>query len=123
MLIVVLGSLQSFVMPDFSAYSSIYQAECEGYADSLSDENEKLIKAIIEERTRTYILEKAEDIGITCDVEITSELRDGVPFPYTVQYICEHEPPTGDRDKLETYVLSELGIEVENQKWVVRNEE
>ena len=86
----------------------------EGYAQALEEENDFLYAAIIEQRTAAYILDKAEQLGMDCQAEVSYEYDgQGVPYPYQAEIrgIWTQE----QRSQLEQTLERELGIPLERQ--------
>ena len=67
--------------------------------------------ALIEERTAAYISDKGLALGVTCDPVVTAQLRDGVPFPWSVTLDCPFHPALSD------LIDHELDIPRTRQSW------
>ena len=62
-----------------------HQALLQGYEETLEEQNNLFYQTIIEENTAAYIVDKAEEMGIFCQAEVTlSYDEDGVPCPWEV---------------------------------------
>lgn len=62
-----------------------YRVQLEGYQTELEAKNNLIYQTIIEEETAAYISDKAEEIGIVCQAEVTfSYDENGVPCPWEV---------------------------------------
>ena len=62
-----------------------YRARLEGYQAELEAKNNLIYQTIIEEETAAYISDKAEEMGIVCQAEVTfSYDENGVPCPWEV---------------------------------------
>ncbi len=86
--------------------------EIELSADKFHIENEKLTQDIIEYETEAYILQRAEDIGISCKVSVFSE--ENVPHSAEVR-IKEGTP----HEKLSEIIEAECGIPRERQMYKI----
>ena len=86
-----------------------YSREAEGRYEKLIDEQENIKEKLIEENVRAYILQRAESLGIECD--ITIECKDGEP---DIAYItAENDAELIAASEL---VEKELGVERQRQK-------
>ena len=66
-LLMMLAVVQPLVGLDYDALAQVlseYRVTAAGYGDALEQENERLVKAIIEEQTAAYISDKAEELGM-----------------------------------------------------------
>lgn len=62
-----------------------YQTMLQGYEDALEEKNNLFYQTIIEESTAAYIVDKAEEMGISCQAEVAfSYDENGVPCPWEV---------------------------------------
>lgn len=72
------GGLLSQVLEEHSS-------EARSYENDLKEKNNLLYQTIIEEAAAAYIVDKAEEMGILCQAEVTfSYDEDGVPCPWEV---------------------------------------
>ncbi|HWS43258.1 MAG TPA: stage III sporulation protein AF [Pseudoflavonifractor sp.] len=84
LLLAILRPVAALDPGDLSGILAQYRVEAAGYGTLLDDENERLMKAIIEEETGAYILDKAASIGIQ-DCTVTVTVADGErPVPEAV---------------------------------------
>lgn len=81
----MLAVVQPLVGLDYDALAQVlseYRVTAAGYGDALEQENERLVKAIIEEQTAAYISDKAEELGMDCTAEVTYHYgTDGAVWP------------------------------------------
>ncbi len=82
MTVVLVSPIKKLDVAALSGYSARFEKEVERRAEQVSRQNEKLRKDIIEENTRAYILQRAESMGISCDLDI--ECSDDVPYTAVV---------------------------------------
>jgi hypothetical protein len=116
--IVLIAPLKEISISDIAYFSMQYRADFENYRDKLLFENSSMIKTIIEDRTRTYILQKAEELGIQCDVRVYAKTPDdGYPYPHKAVIMTGAETGREQRQMLSRLLESELGISAENQEW------
>lgn len=91
---------------------SAYQAEIATLEDSLSQSQQESWETGIQEATQAYILEKANALGVMCNVEVEVETgADGVPYPVSVKLDVPYNQALG------TYIAQTLGIGEEGQRW------
>lgn len=70
MMVVLVSPFKKLDVSALSDYSARFEKEIEHRAEQVRRQNEKLRKNIIEENTRAYILQRAEAMGISCDLNI-----------------------------------------------------
>lgn len=120
----------SLVIPvtglDFSQYSELlagYKKQAEIEAEKGSRNSNNLNRLYIEEQCETYILDKAENIGISISgVSVFLEWSEnGCWYPVSAEIDCDCSE--NERMKLESYIESELGISRKEQKWSTNEKE
>lgn len=88
-----------------------YQNQIQLQQEYLAQAQQESLQQGIEDLTQAYILDKAESLGITCQVEVVTAIQDsGTPLPVGVTF---NVPYNAD---LSLYVES-LGIGQEGQTW------
>lgn len=98
---------------------SEYQAVVQTYEKELEEKNVLLYQTIIEETTAAYIVDKAEELGISCQAEVTFAYdEDGVPCPWevTAQGVWTEE----QRSQLSQLVEADLGVPGQRQYYEER---
>ena len=81
------------------------------------EQNQLLYESIIEEETGAYILDKAESLGVTCQVEVVVAWDDEIPQPRSA---CLTGTWTqAQRDALAEMMQADLGIPYERQSFEV----
>lgn len=86
-LILLIAVLQPVLALDTTALSQAltdYRRDAEGYAGALEEENYDLMKGIIEEQAGAYILDKAAELGIQCQVSVEAGGEGDWPVPTDV---------------------------------------
>jgi len=90
-------------------------ADC---ADQVENRTEAMHRAyveqtaeLIEERTAAYISDKGLALGVSCEPVVTVQLRDGVPFPWSVTMDYPFHPALSD------LISGELDIPRTRQSW------
>lgn len=93
-----------------------YRLTLERQEEELERQAGQTEKAVIEEYCQAYILDKAEQFGITCRVEIQcARQEEGLWLPRSVQLWGRFEPETQSR--LTELLERELGIAVSEQTY------
>lgn len=86
-LVLLLAMLNPLLRVDGEALTRAlteYRLSLDGYGEELEAENRVLMKDIIEERSGAYIQDKAEDMGINCQVTVETEEAGEWPVPESV---------------------------------------
>jgi hypothetical protein len=112
MALTVLGPVAQIRLPAFSSLPDTLQAQT-----AVLDGEETARAALAESistRVEAYILENAADLGLqlTVDVELS---RDPIPIPVRI-YLQGNISPYA-KQKLQTVIREDLGIDKENQIW------
>lgn len=69
------------------------------------------METIIAQRTGAYISEKAEQLGIACEIQVKTEVKDEIPVPSSVTLHAPRE------ERLARWIEQEIGIGEEAQYW------
>lgn len=91
-----------------------------GYADALTTQTvdqagNTLLEGLIIDSAETYILDKAQALGMDVTVELETRLRDGYPIPWSVKITGT---ATGSQKSMLTeYITENLGIPEDRQEW------
>ena len=111
-MLALLAPLGSVDMDKFEDYTRKLNGEIELRAEALSEENQKLQRDIIENEIAAYILQRAEEVGVSCEVSVF--FADG--FSHSVSI----ELPSGDgREQLTEIIADECGIPRERQMYKI----
>ena len=116
-LVLLLATVSPLLRLDEKALSRLtrdYQAASWETAGALEEENDILYETIIEERTAAYILDKAGELGISCQAEVEYRYgQEGVPYPDQVRIWGSWTQE--QRQALERVLEEDLGIPPERQ--------
>ncbi len=85
-LVLLLAMVQPVLKLDGDALTGAltrYRLDLEDQRQTLEEENSQVMQAIIEEQAGAYIQDKAQELGIDCQVEVTAQGED-YPIPQTV---------------------------------------
>lgn len=117
MIVVVLNPLVNIKFDSISAQISKYELEADQYQTGITIKNREIMALIIEEKTAAYILDKADELGLVCDVSIKTEIGDnGYPYPYSVTITSN--ATSSQKKILIRYIESNLAIPEDRQEWV-----
>lgn len=91
-----------------------YRAASQSCEESLEEKSNLLYQTIIEDKTAAYIVDKAEELGIHCQAEVTcSNDENGVPCPWEVTARGDWRPE--QRDALSRLLEDDLGVPPQRQ--------
>ena len=114
MTLTILSPLTDIRINDFAALHFDYSSQ----ANTAVAEGEAKARAAlmdsISERTCTYILNKAKQLGVTLQVQVTVS-DDAIPVPTKVMLKGSISPY--NKRKLQSIIENDLGIHKENQVW------
>lgn len=109
LLLAAIGPVAKLEEADFARITERYQSRAEEYREALDEETENLYETIIAEKTGAYILDKAKELGMTCQVSVTVGWEaDGTPRPAAV--ILRGAWTREQKEELTQIIASDLGI-------------
>ena len=112
LLLVVLQPLLRVDLKHVKLDTSQYQKTVESRRAELENADNEQIAELIAEKTESYILDKAKQLGISCTVKVaTKNGADGMPYPSSAVLSCPLSK------ELSAYLEQELGIPKERQSW------
>lgn len=121
-LALLLAAVGPFIRLDSGMLSDMlegYRAQVQSYEETLEEQNNLFYQTIIEENTAAYIVDKAEELGIFCQAEVTfSYDEDGVPCPWEVT--ARGEWTDEARVTLERLLEDDLGVPIQRQHYEER---
>ena len=93
-----------------------YSAQIEEQADRLRTDTNDWMKLVIEEQCAAYVMDKAAELGITCQVRVTCTQEEaGVFLPWRCR--VTGDLAQGDWDGLRRCLEEELGVPPERQSF------
>ena len=96
-----------------------YRAAVQGCGDDLAEKTDLFYETIIAEETAAYIVDKAEEIGVSCQAEVTFAYdENGMPYPWEIT--ARGEWTQERRDQLSALLEQELGVPVQRQYYEER---
>ena len=112
LLIVLLGPLAGISGGEVAFTSAGLQQEAEALEEQFRQEQQNALAAIIAEEVSAYISDKAQTMGISCEVHVETEVGgEGVPVPVRVRLETPYHP------ELSAWIEEELEIPEERQIW------
>ena len=90
-----------------------YKLELSAYSADLEEENEILMKDIIEEQSGAYIQDKAAALGITCTVRVEADEAAEYPIPKVVTITGELSRE--EREALTEQIEADFAIPADRQ--------
>ena len=114
MAITVLSPFLSLRLHEFSGMLEAADAQSDAWVAQGEEYGHQQLCAFISERTTTYILDKANSLGLHIQTELTLSTG-GEPIPWSVQLFGDASPYA--RQQLTHYIENELGIPKERQSW------
>lgn len=88
-----------------------YEAQIDEQIDAYRKDHQEELRTIIEKETAAYISDKGLTLGVECHPVVTTQLREGIPYPAEVTL------DTAWNEALSRYIAQELDIPAENQHW------
>ena len=94
-----------------------WQHSAQAYTQALEEENDLLYKTIIEERAAAYIVDKAAQLGVSCQAQVTCRVQgeQAAPLPWRATVTGRFTQP--QREQLAQVLEQELGIPPERQRF------
>ena len=85
--------------------------------DRLSQVSGSILKRLIEQQTAAYIVDKAAETGLSCQVEVTCQSGEsGTWVPCRVDLYVQ-EASDAQREELTRLILDEIGIDAQQLNW------
>lgn len=83
--------------------------------DFLTGSSRELMASLISGEAETYILDKAQEMGLSLQVEVTASVREYYPVPWAVT--LEGAMTQVQQSALSRFIEKELDIPEERQEW------
>lgn len=110
------GPLVRLDYDSLSASLSELRLQQERRNAELQNQNEEILKTLIESETAAYIWDKAKEVGAVCQVKISCAVDDGgMPYPRSARVAGELTEE--QRSALSDYMAADLGIPPERQEF------
>ena len=112
MIVVLLQPVVQIDLEDLSLSLEAYQQEVETLTEEYAQQQETQLSAGIEAELASYIWDKAQALGLDCQVSVTVETgADGFPAPRSVDITGEYS------EALSEIIEKDLGVPLEQQNW------
>ncbi|MGE4277136.1 MAG: hypothetical protein AB7E30_08160 [Lawsonibacter sp.] len=121
LLCVVLTPVSRLELNDGKGWLEDYLAELEVQKTELNEQVNEGMKTIIETRYAAYIVDKAEELGLTCTARVSCRVgEDGLYVPDEVQVagICSDV----EQSRLTQMIQEDLGVPLERQVYYIEEE-
>lgn len=115
MILVTLGPVAKMDFDRMAQSLAKAQIAAEEAASGVTIDNQELVAELIKEKSETYILDKAEDLGFWPSVEVTVQTDAEYPYPYQVK--ISGRCTEAQRQQLTRDLEQNLAIPAERQEW------
>lgn len=96
---------------------SKYIVEAENIQTGIEIGSKELLCQVIRDKCESYILDKADSMGITIELEIV--LNEKVQYPYPIHVIVRGNWTVSEQRYLCRYIADSLGVPEEQQEWLL----
>lgn len=111
LLLVIVQPVMRFDLGDFAGSYETYRQEIEELTEEYRQAGNQELAGLIADKTGAYIASKGEDMGISCTAQVTTEQREGVPYPSSVTLDIPRE------EALAVWISDMLDIDEAHQHW------
>lgn len=120
LLLVTVGPILRIDEEDWENMLRLDTQVMEEAEQGLEEQNNFLYESIIEEETEAYILDKADSLGMTCQVEVVVQWEDEIPQPWSACVTGTWNQ--AQQEALAGVLEAELGIPCQRQSFEVMQE-
>ena len=101
----------------YAGYLAQYRNEAAAFMQEAEEDNNRILRLIIEEECEAYILDKGKTVGIeTVEASVLAKWSaDGYWYPVKAEIVSDGTEAQNTR--LAEYIEGDLGIPKENQTW------
>ena len=111
LMLVLLQPVLGVQWEDFSEKYRDYEQQIDQQIETYTKDNQQQMEDIIERELNAYVWETAAQMGLDCEAEVETQIRDGVPYPVSITLYTDYNEALSDR------IFRELGIAPEQQQW------
>lgn len=111
LMLVLLRPVLGLRWEDLSGKFCDYELQIDRQIEAYTMDNQQQMEDIIEQQLSAYVWETAAQMGLDCEAEVETQLRDDVPYPVSVTLYTDYNETLSDR------IFRELGITPERQYW------
>lgn len=112
LLLVLLGPVAGWEVGELGLRLSDVSGQLEEQISRYDAQSQEELARGIEQRCAAYISEQAAALGLSCQAEVSTQLRDGIPWPNEVSLDIAWNQELSD------CIAGELGIPLERQHWL-----
>lgn len=119
MILAVLRPVRGLSTDSLSFYTAQYAVTLDKYSEKINAANESFLRAIIADKTASYILEKADELDIVCTAQVSlkTSMQGGYPYPYSVTLEVKGELEKSKREALSKQIEAGCAIPAQRQNW------
>lgn len=117
LLLVTVGPVLGLSQQDWEELLELDSNVMEEAEQALSEQNNLMYESIIVQETEAYILDKAEALGVQCQVEVVVQWEDELPKPWEVELTGTWSQ--AQKDSLSHMLQEDLGIPPQRQRFEV----
>lgn len=111
LLLVIVRPLLGLDLTELALRYEDYRQQIQALTEEYRRSGDAEFAALIADKTAAYIASKGEDMGIPCTVQVTTEQREGVPYPATATLDVPRE------EALSAWISETLDIDRAHQFW------
>lgn len=111
LLLVIVQPVTRLEWEEFTGSYEAYRREIESLTEAYRQEGDAELAGLIADKTGAYIASKGADMGIECTPQVTTELRQGVPYPCAVVLDVPRE------EAFSAWISETLDIDGAHQLW------
>lgn len=116
MILAAVKPLGELTYQDISAQIAKYQIKADELRSGINVGNAEIMALIIQEQTEAYILDKAAELGLEIEVEVTTQqASDGWPYPTDVKVMGQLSE--SDIQRLGRIISEDLAVAPDRQEW------
>ncbi len=115
LVLAVLAPVAQVELADLSRALARIRVETKEAITGVQTDNRELLAAIIKEDCETYIWDKAQEMGLELEVEVTVEA--GVNYPYPTAVTLRGAVTAAQQAALSQWIEENLGIPGAQQEW------
>lgn len=116
MILAAVKPLAELAYQDIAMQISRYQIKADELRTGIDVGNAEIMALIIQEQTEAYILDKAAELDLEIEVEVTTlQASDGWPYPAKTR--ISGQLSESDIQRLSRIISDELAIEPDRQEW------
>ena len=115
LLLVLCSPLVHFELDETAQLLSRSRMQAQMAQTGIEVKNRELLSRIISEQAQTYILDKAEELGVTVAVTVQTQQGEAYPYPAAVQ--LTGYATAAQRGQLNRWIAEQLAIAEEHVTW------